>query len=303
MSDIRTPDAHTREGARADVIHDIGYRHYEGPRLGPGYATRSLYTSSLRGAFGLGRSGKSKILPMAMCVIMALPAVIMVAVSVYLKSGKLPIEYTYYLTIMQFVIAVFTAAQAPVLFSRDLRFMTVPLYFSRPLRSSDYVRAKFAAMASAIFILTMLPMLIMWIGSMLGSMAFTYNLEHFGYGVLAAALYALVYAGIGSLLASLTPRRGFGVAAIIATFMVSQGLAQAIFGVMRFKGHEVSGHWVAMLNPGMLIDSTVQWIFNVPNDRPNIGVPSTLGGVVFLVWIAVLVCGTFALLVRRYRKI
>ncbi|MBF9070841.1 ABC transporter permease [Streptacidiphilus fuscans] len=291
------------EGARADVIHDIGYRHYEGPRLGPGYATRSLYTSSLRGAFGLGRSGKSKILPMAMCVIMALPAVIMVAVSVYLKSGKLPIEYTYYLTIMQFVIAVFTAAQAPVLFSRDLRFMTVPLYFSRPLRSSDYVRAKFAAMASAVFILTMLPMLIMWIGSLLGSMAFTYNLEHFSYGVLAAAFYALVYAGIGSLLASLTPRRGFGVAAIIATFMVSQGLAQAIFGVMRFKGHVTSGHWVAMLNPGMLIDSTVQWIFNVPNDRPNIGVPSTLGGVVFLVWIGVLVVGTFALLVRRYRKI
>ncbi|WP_037601720.1 hypothetical protein [Streptacidiphilus rugosus] len=288
---------------RADVIHDIGYRHYEGPRLGAGYATRSLYTASLRGAFGLGRSGKSKILPMAMAVIMIVPAVIMVAISIYLKSGKLPIEYTLYLTIMQFVIAVFTAAQAPVLFSRDLRFMTVPLYFSRPLRSSDYVRAKFAAMTSAVFILTMLPMLIMWIGSILGSMAFTYNLEHFGYGVLAAALYALVYAGIGSFIASLTPRRGFGVAAIIATFMVSQGLAQVIFSVMRFKGHVSAGHWVAMVNPGLLIDSTVQWIFSVKTDRPIIGVPGTLGGVVFLVWIAVIVLGTFALLVRRYRKI
>jgi ABC-2 type transport system permease protein len=294
----------SENGARADVIHDIGYRHYEGPRLGPGYATRSLYTSSLRGAFGLGRSGKSKILPMGMAVIMAVPALIMVAVSVYLKSGHLPVEYPHYLTIMQFVIAVFTAAQAPVLLSRDLRFMTVPLYFSRPLRSSDYVRAKFAAMVSAVFILTLLPMLIMWIGSMLGSMDFGYNLKHFGFGVLAAALYALVYSGIGLAIAAMTPRRGFGVAAIIALFMISEGMAAVIFGVLRFKGHEDAAHWVAMINPGLLIDSTVSWICRLPHlPEAIVGVTSTLGGWVFLAEIAALTAGTFALLVHRYRKI
>ncbi|MEZ0064242.1 ABC-2 type transport system permease protein [Streptacidiphilus sp. MAP12-20] len=300
MSDTLSGNA---GNGRADVIHDIGYRHYEGPRLGAGYATRSLYTASLRGAFGLGRSGKSKILPMAMAVIMIVPAVIMVAVSVYLKSGKLPIEYVHYLTIMQFVIAVFTAAQAPVLLSRDLRFMTVPLYFSRPLRSSDYVRAKFAAMVTAVFILTLLPMLIMWIGSMLGSMPFGYNIQHFSYSVVAAAFYALVYAGIGLAVASLTPRRGFGVAAIIAIFMVSEGVAGVIFQVIRHQGHDAAAHWVAMLNPGLLIDSTVGWLFGVTPDHGPVGVPSTLGGFVFLAEIALIVVGTFALLVRRYRKI
>jgi ABC-2 type transport system permease protein len=297
MSETRAPEG------RLDVIHDIGYRHYEGPRLGVGYATRSLYTSSLRGAFGLGRSGKSKILPMAMAVIMAVPALIIVAVSIYVKMGKLPVDYPQYLTNLQFVTAVFTAAQAPVLLSRDLRFMTVPLYFSRPLRSGDYVRAKYAAMVSAVFILTVLPMLIMWIGSMLGSMDFGYNTKHFAYGVVAAAFYALVYAGLGLLIASLTPRRGFGVAAIIALFMVSAGVSGALRGVMHVTGHQAASFWVAMLNPGFLIDSTISWMFNLPL-RGNVAeMPTTLGGVVFLAEIAVLAAGTFALLVRRYRKI
>jgi ABC-2 type transport system permease protein len=300
MSETRVPESRT--DGPLDVIHDIGYRHYEGPRLSTAYATRSLYTSSLRGAFGLGRSGKSKILPMAMVVIMALPALIMVAVSIYIKMGKLPLDYPTYLSNLQFVTAVFTAAQAPVLLSRDLRFVTVPLYFSRPLRSADYVRAKYAAMVSAVFILTVLPMLIMWIGSMLGSMDFAYNLRHFAFGVVAALLYALVYAGIGLLIASATPRRGFGVAAIIALFMVSEGVAGALRGVLHVTGHQASAFWISMLNPGFLIDSTVAWMFGLTLRGPA-AVPTTVGGIVFLAEIVVLAAGTYALLIRRYRKI
>ena len=66
--------------ASEGVIHDIGYRHFAGERLGRGYITRSLFTSSLRGVFGLGRSGKSKLLPMLLFVAMLLPAVVIVAV-------------------------------------------------------------------------------------------------------------------------------------------------------------------------------------------------------------------------------
>ena len=48
---------------RTGVIHDIGYQRYTGPRLGRGYAVRSLYVHGLRSAFGLGRSAKAKIFP------------------------------------------------------------------------------------------------------------------------------------------------------------------------------------------------------------------------------------------------
>src|SRR5262249_56935632 len=45
------------------VIHDIGYQRYDGPRLGRGYATGSLYVHSVRTAIGLGRSAQAKIFP------------------------------------------------------------------------------------------------------------------------------------------------------------------------------------------------------------------------------------------------
>ena len=34
------------------VIHDIGFRHYDGPRLGRGWAFRSLLLETLRGITG-----------------------------------------------------------------------------------------------------------------------------------------------------------------------------------------------------------------------------------------------------------
>ncbi len=61
MSD---PSAATPAGS--SVIHDLGYRPYTGPRLGPGAIARALTVTGFRNAFGLGRSGKSKVLPFAM---------------------------------------------------------------------------------------------------------------------------------------------------------------------------------------------------------------------------------------------
>ena len=74
-------------------IHNIGYRNYDGPRLGRSYATRSLYSQSLRGAYGLGRSVKSKVLPMLLFAVMCVPAAIMVAVAVATQTpAALPVS-------------------------------------------------------------------------------------------------------------------------------------------------------------------------------------------------------------------
>ena len=61
------------------VIHDIGYQHYTGRRLGGRYATASLYTHSLRSAFGLGRSGKAKVFPFIVVGLAFFVAVVAVA--------------------------------------------------------------------------------------------------------------------------------------------------------------------------------------------------------------------------------
>ena len=53
----------------AGEIHDIGYRHYDGPRLGAGYIQRSLFLETLRGTYGLGRAARSKIVPFALLAV------------------------------------------------------------------------------------------------------------------------------------------------------------------------------------------------------------------------------------------
>ena len=43
------------------TIYDIGYRHYDGPRLGRRGAVGAIVGAGLRAVFGFGRSGRSKI--------------------------------------------------------------------------------------------------------------------------------------------------------------------------------------------------------------------------------------------------
>jgi ABC-2 type transport system permease protein len=67
------------------AIHDIGYRHYEGPRLGAGYIRRSLFVETLRGAYGLGRSARSKVMPFLLLGVMVIPAVVVGIVTSYIR--------------------------------------------------------------------------------------------------------------------------------------------------------------------------------------------------------------------------
>jgi hypothetical protein len=63
---VTDPSAATPAGG--SVIHDLGYRPYTGPRLGPGAIARALTLTGFRNAFGLGRSGRSKVLPFVLLV-------------------------------------------------------------------------------------------------------------------------------------------------------------------------------------------------------------------------------------------
>ena len=73
--------------ARTGAIHDIGYRHYDGPRLGAAYIRRSLFVETLRGAYGLGRSARSKVMPLGLLALMALPALAVGIVTGYFGFG------------------------------------------------------------------------------------------------------------------------------------------------------------------------------------------------------------------------
>ncbi|MGC0330891.1 ABC-2 type transport system permease protein [Streptomyces sp. SAI-170] len=284
-------------------IHNIGYRSYDGPRLGRSYATRSLYSQSLRGAYGLGRSVKSKVLPMLLFVVMCVPAAIMVAVAVATKASKLPVDYTEYAIFLQAVISLYVASQAPQSVSRDLRFKTVPLYFSRPIETADYVRAKYAALASALFILTAAPLLVLYVGALLAKLDFTDQTEGFAQGLVSVALLSLLFAGLSLVIASVTPRRGFGIAAVIAVFTISYGAVSALQGIAELQNSSDAIAWIGLFSPVTLIDGVQTAFLGATSSYPGGVGPSNGEGVVYVLFTLGLIAASYGLLIRRYKKV
>ncbi|MFF7330568.1 ABC transporter permease [Streptomyces sp. NPDC090306] len=283
-------------------IHDIGYRSYDGPRLGRSYARRSLYAQSLRGAYGLGRSARSKVLPMLLFGVMCVPAAIMVAVAVATKAHDLPVDYTRYAIIMQAVTSLFVAAQAPQSVSRDLRFRTVPLYFSRPIEASDYVRAKFAALASALFVLTAAPVLVLYVGALLAKLDFTDQTKGFGQALVSVAVLSVLFGGIGLVVASITPRRGFGIAAIIAVLTITYGAVNTLAAIADVQDSSGSIPWIGLFSPVTLVNGVQSAFLGAESTLPGARDITSAQGAVYVLVVLAVISGCYALLTRRYRK-
>ncbi|MFG2498298.1 ABC transporter permease [Streptomyces sp. NPDC048441] len=299
MAVEQTP-AHAGEQTQ---IHNIGYRNYDGPRLGRSYARRSLFSQSLRGAYGLGRSAKSKVLPMILFAVMCVPAAIMVAVAVTTKANDLPLDYTRYAIVLQAVISLYLAAQAPQTVSRDLRFKTVPLYFSRPIERSDYVRAKFAAMASALFALTAAPLLVLYVGALLAKLDFADQTKGFAQGLVSVALLSLLFSGIALIVSAITPRRGFGIAAVIAVLTISYGAVSTVQAIAYEQGSTDAIAWLGLFSPITLIDGVQTAFLGATSAFPGGEGPSSGTGVVYVIVVLALIAGCYGALMRRYRKV
>ncbi|MCI3931721.1 ABC transporter permease [Streptomyces sp. AN091965] len=298
-----TAESTRARDADSTQIHNIGYRTYDGPRLGRAYATRSLYSQSLRGAYGLGRSAKSKVLPMILFGVMCAPALIMVAVAVATKADELPVDYTRYAVLLQAVIGLYLAAQAPQTVSRDLRFKTVPLYFSRPIERVDYVRAKFAAMASALFVLTATPLIVLYVGALLAKLDFAEQTKGFAQGLVSVALLSLLFSGIALVISAVTPRRGFGIAAVIAVLTISYGAVSTVQAIAHEQGGNGTAiEWLGLFSPITLIDGVQTAFLGATSSFPGNEGPSAGVGVVYLLLVLALVAGSYAALMRRYRK-
>jgi ABC-2 type transport system permease protein len=285
------------------VIHDIGYRRYDGARLGRAAIVRALYLHSFRAAFGLGRSARSKVLPFLLLGTMLLPAALIVAVLVLFGAPDVPVSYPRYTVIMQAVIGVFVAAQAPALFSRDLRFRTLALYFSRPLPRSDYVLAKYAAMVSAVAVLTVAPLLVIYLGALLAKLPVGEQTKNVAVGVAGALILSCVLGGIGALIASLTTRRGFGVAAIISVLTLSYGGASLAADIVQHAADAEVAGYLGLLSPVTLVDGLQTLVLG--GEYSGVAPPpdTALAAFVYLLATVVVVAGSVGLLLLRYRKV
>lgn len=284
------------------VIHDIGYRHHTGPRLGRRYIRRSLFVESARAAYGLGRTARARIVPMLLLAAMCLPAIVLVAGTVVTGADELIGDYTAYLLNTQIVVAIFVAAQAPANVSRDLRFGVTSLYFARPLERIDYVTAKFAAMTTAVFVLIATPLTILLLGALVAELPLSEQLPDYLRSLGGALLAALLLAGISLVIAAVTPRRGIGIAAIITVLLVLAGVQGATQVIASEQGADVLAGYLGLLSPFTLVDGVQSQLLGAETVLP---VPphGAAGGAIFAAVTLALILASFAALAWRYRRV
>lgn len=285
-----------------DVIHDIGFRHYDGPRNGRGWVVRSLLVDTLRGIFGLGRPARSKVMPWILVGILALPPLVIALVAVLAEVDTLPISYTQYLVQLQVVIGLFLALAAPYAVSRDLRHGILPLYLSRPLTRTDYVLARGGGLAIAMLLVMVGPQTLLLVGALLAKLPVGDQLAGWAGGVAASVLLAVLLAVVGLLIAAATPRRGLGVAAIITVLLVVSGFTAAVSGLALGHDARTLAVLAGALDPFRLVDGLASWTFGVDPVIAEFA-PTTGGEVAAYALAYVLLTGAAAaLLMRRYRK-
>jgi ABC-2 type transport system permease protein len=277
------------------VIHDIGYQRYTGPRLGRGYAVRSLYVHSLRLAFGLGRSAKAKIFPWMVAGFAFTVAV--VAVAVRAQSETPLLGYREFTDVISIPTLLFLAIVAPELVSREMRAKVLPLYFSRPLRRGDYALAKLGAMVSAVWLLLAGPQLLMLIGGVFSRKdGFSGVLDEcmdFLGGVSYAAIVAVVFSTLAILVASLSGRRAVAAASIAAVYLVTAPVA-VVLGVLGGASATIA----PIINPVSLVEGLEAWVY-----QANTGVDIGNHGYLYPIAAVALVTVYVTLLLARYRKV
>jgi ABC-2 type transport system permease protein len=291
----------TDDAPGTGAIHDIGYRHYDGPRLGASYIRRSLFIETLRGAFGLGRSARSKVMPFLLLGVMVLPSVVIGIVAGYFGFDALPIGYTEYVFTLQVAVTIFLGSQSPVVISRDLRFQVAALYFSRPLSRQEYVQAKYAGMAAALFLLTAVPTTLLLAGALLAELPLTDQLPDYLRAMAGCGLYALVLGGIGLVVAAMTPRRGLGVAAVVGVLLVLSGLQASVGALASEFGNDTFSGYTGLISPYTLVDGVVAGLLGAESTIDQ-APPGTWGAIVYLTVALLLVVGCYAALVARFRK-
>ncbi len=258
--------------AEAGSIYDIGYRKYDGPRLGRAHAVRSLFLHSLRSAFGIGRGGRAKIAPLVLGFLVCIPAIAIIAAQALFRQlpiggqldEQLPIRYDTYSSTISLFIILFCAAQAPDLFGRDQRHSLLSLYFARALRREDYALARIAGFVVAIFLLQLLPHVLLFLGQVLLATDIVKGVADdildLAASVAQAALTAGLLGGISMAISAFTPRRAYAVAGIIAAFMIPGIVTGIVIGL----GAIDIGPWLTLLSPTSILEGTNAFLFGVP---------------------------------------
>lgn len=289
-------------------IYDLGYRGYEGPRVGRFAVGLGLLRQTLKEAYGIGRGGRAKIAPFVLLALSVFPAVLAVAFKALAAQAgagdqfdrEFPIGHNTYEGATSLFVMLFVAAQAPELFGRDQRYGVLPLYFSRVLTRIDYALARTGGLFLAILIVTLLPQLLLSIGAILASSdpvtGITKDLPEVPRYIAVSLLESGVFSGVAAVVAAYTPRRAYSVAAIIALFIVPP----IVVGLFLAASAGDTARFLQLMSPGNVVDGVNVAIFGPIDIGNNTVVVVPLDGWVYLASAAAYIVGSLAIVVRRY---
>ena len=294
----------------AGSIYDLGYQRYEGRRLGRAYAFRSLYQHGLAAAFGIGRSTRSKVVPMGLFVIALVPAIIELGVTALAGDVVRPVRLDNYFSLVGTVMLLFCAAVAPELMGRDQRNHVLSLYFSRALERRDYAVARFTALLTAMLLIALVPEVLLYLGTALvRSDPVGYIVDHLdqpGPIVASALVISLQVSGVALAIAAMTPRRAYATGGIVAFWFIADGLGSLIASVSQaptsLSASELAWtHYGVLLSPSLVGDGAVRWFFGTGGDAiiQQVNLPGWWYVVAALVYAGV----GLAVVLRRYARI
>lgn len=291
----------TAPAERTGVIHDIGYRRYSGARTSRAGIARALLFSGLLAVFGFGRSGKAKILPFVLLGMTLVPAVIQVGIMSFIGLDSSLLNYAAYNSSSSFLVVLFVAAQAPVLFSRDLRSGVISLYLARPLGATAFALIRWASLVLAILAFVLTPLLVLFIGGLSAGASFTEELPRVSVALGGAVVLALLVATVSALVASWTLRRGLAIAGTIMVLLVGLGITVALKETLLYEGLDTAAHWLSLLSPFALVDAVTAVLGDTDGQISRAPESDATGWGLLATALAMMAAG-LVLLVHRYRS-
>src|ERR1700753_2001592 len=247
----------------AGVIHDLGYQRYAGDRCGRPAIVRALAVYSLRSPFGLGRGSRAKIVPIGVFALLCLPALINAVLVARGGARAFPYDtYSYPVRVVGMII--FLAAPDPAPGG-------VPCSFPRPLRPADYPLAKLAALITASLIVLDVPVLLLYVGTIVGVHgpgAVWHQTLLLLPGLAVGLLWAVVLATIALAIASFSGRRAVATGAVAGFFFLTWVLSEVLGTVASGPGAAATASTAAkvagLISPFTLLDGVRQWLGGRP---------------------------------------
>jgi ABC-2 type transport system permease protein len=285
-------------------IYDLGYRPYEGKRLGRAYAVQSLYWYTLRSIYGLGRSAGAKVFPFGLAAVAILPAIVQIGIAAVVSADDeisivSQVDHFRYIRV---IIALFCAVSAPELTGRDQRARILTLYFSRALSRADYVTAKLAALFTALFLLNFIPQTLLLLGNALATKDVSgYLGDHITdlFPIAAASIaISLVMGCVSMAIASQSPRRAISTVSVLGFFLITLALSDILINTLSSGSRFIS----LLVSPMSTLDGFIYWVFNATPESSSALAKADLDGYVYmLVGLAYAIVAS-AWLYRRYQR-